>query len=132
MFTEKSLCLLEIKSWPVNIRSVYTYWIYLSLDCGVSFIIKSIKKSSKEVLECIILQLCPETCCWWHSLLPLFGSILSVQFNSVQFNSIQFTPKAVRTNLLYYLHLLLQTSIEIYGCWYYIAYKFCSKNEICN
>lgn len=32
LFIEKSLCLLEIKSWPMNSKSVYMYLIYISLD----------------------------------------------------------------------------------------------------
>lgn len=60
LFIEKSLCLLEIKSWPMNSRSVYTYLCVFRLWY---FIYNCFKQSSKEVLECVILQLCPETSC---------------------------------------------------------------------
>lgn len=111
LFTEKSLCLLVIKSWLVNVRSVYTYWIYLSQDCGISFITKNLKQSSKEVLESITPQLYPETsCCCTDDLVfspCLVGFFNSIQLNPIQFNSIQLTSNALNyyTTYIYYYKL---------------------------
>lgn len=66
--------------------SVYTYGVYLSLDCGISFIIKCLKQSSKELLECVIFQLCPETSCWCKDDI-FFSPYLVVFFNSIHIKS---------------------------------------------
>lgn len=82
--------------------SVFSLWYFIHFKC--------LKQSSKEVLAYVVLQIYAETSCRYEDDILFFLYLLTF------FGSISFASKTLRTNLLYFLHLLLETSMAIYDC----------------